>query len=160
MGESPLFSSKEVKVDEIQENIEATIAGALPDVEVILVEMAGSGGSSTVRVFIDREDGVDHGLCARVTEVLRDLLRDFRVEVSSPGVERPLTKAEHFQRQIGQRIKVQTSAPVDGRRNFRGELLGVEDGKITVACMDREFQIPQEAIRKSNLMRQSQGVRK
>ena len=71
--------------------------------------------------------GVDLELCARVTHHLRDLLRDYTVEVSSPGPERPLTKLEHYRRYLGRRVRVRTREAIEGRKDFKGELIGADD---------------------------------
>jgi ribosome maturation factor RimP len=119
--------------DTIQRDIETRLAGAEPDVEVLLAERVGG---STVRLVIDRPDGVDLGTCERVTNHLRDLLAEVALEVSSPGPERPLTKPDHFRRFIGHRVRVRTHAPRDGRRSFTGELVGASDEEVTVAAPD------------------------
>ncbi len=110
--------------DTTQHDIETRLADVEPDVEVLLVERVGA---STMRLVIDRPDGVDLGTCERVTNHLRDLLLDVGLEVSSPGPERPLTKPDHFRRFLGRRARVRTRAPRDGRRSFTGELLGASD---------------------------------
>ena len=71
-------------------------------------------GSERFTVFVDHPQGVDHALCARVTDVLRDYLRQYSVEVSSPGIERPLRKPEHFARVVGRTVAVRTSTQIDG----------------------------------------------
>src|SRR5436309_15395582 len=69
----------------------------LPGVEVLAVELASP---DRFVVFVDRAEGVDHALCVRVTDVLRDYLREYTVDVSSPGVERPLRKPAHYARAV------------------------------------------------------------
>ena len=76
-------------------------------------------------LLLDREDGlVDHEFCSRVASVVAPAVEaegyEGPIEVSSPGIERPLTKPEHFRRFVGHEAKVKTSEPLDGRRNFTG----------------------------------------
>src|ERR671938_857038 len=91
----------------------------LPGVEVLAVELSGR---ERFCVYIDHARGVDHAVCERVTNVLRDYLRDYSIEVSSPGSERPLRRPEHFRRVIGRHVALKTSAEIGGRKNFRGEV--------------------------------------
>jgi ribosome maturation factor RimP len=134
----------------IQADIEARLAHAEPDVEVLLAEAAGAG---TVRLVIDHPQGVDLGLCERVTSHLRDLLAESALEVSSPGPERPLTKPDHFRRYLGRRARVRVRRPRDGRRNFTGELVGASDAEVTLAADDGLISIPCDEIARGNLLR-------
>jgi ribosome maturation factor RimP len=81
----------------IQADIEARLAQAEPDVEVLLAEVVGA---STLRVFIDHPNGVSLALCERVTHALAPLRATYSLEVSSPGTERPLTKPDHFRQYL------------------------------------------------------------
>jgi ribosome maturation factor RimP len=138
----------------IQAEIEARLAQDEPDVEVLLAEMSGS----TVRLFIDHPDGVTIDMCERVSHHLIDLRRDYALEVSSPGTERPLTKPEHYRRFIGRRARVRTRGPLaaagerSGRRSFTGELVGASEGEVTVAAPDGVVAIPYADIQRSNLV--------
>src|SRR5215210_5317574 len=105
----------------IQADIEARLAEVEPDVEVLLAEVVGA---RLVRLFIDHPEGVSLDLCERVTDHLAAVREAYALEVSSPGVERPLTKPQHFRRFVGRRARVRTRATHDGRRSFTGELLG------------------------------------
>jgi len=139
-----------------QADIEARLAQTEPEVEVLLVEEAGT----TLRVFIDHPDGVTLALCERVTNQLPELRASHALEVSSPGVERPLTKPEHFRRYLGRRARIRTRRPLDcggaeqRRRNFTGELVGVTDEDVTVAADAGIVSIPYPAIQRSNLVRE------
>ena len=133
----------------IQAEIEARLAEAEPDVEVILAEVLGG---QKVRLFIDHPKGVTLELCERVTGHLAALRERYALEVSSPGTERPLTKPEHFRRFVGQRARVRTRGDHDGRRNFTGELLGATDDAITVAADTGVVSIAYADIHRSNLL--------
>jgi ribosome maturation factor RimP len=132
-----------------QEQIEKRLADVEPDVEVLLFERANA---STMRLFIDRPDGVDLALCERVTTHLSDLLAETGLEVSSPGPERPLTKPDHFRRFIGSRARVRTREDHGGRKSFTGELVGATDDEVTVAADAGIVSIPYTDINRSNLL--------
>jgi ribosome maturation factor RimP len=144
----------------LQHQIEERLAVVEPDAEVLAVELTGSRRSPQLRVFLDRPDGVDLDLCARVTHHLRDLLVDYGVEVSSPGPERPLTKLDHYLRYVGQRVRVRTVEAIDGRSDFKGELLGVDAETVSLAVDGGMVRIPHERIRRSNLISQPDGSRR
>ena len=74
-------------------------------------------------VYVDHPAGVDHALCGRVTDQLRDYLDRYTIDVSSPGIERPLRKPAHFGDVIGRKVAIRTAADIGGRKRFRGELV-------------------------------------
>ena len=127
----------------------------LPGVEVLAVEL---NGPERFCVYIDHERGVDHALCERVTDVLRDYLRDYAVDVSSPGIERPLRTREHFVRVVGRRVALKTSTDIGGRKRFRGEVQDVRERAVTVAVDGTNVDIPYDAIVRGNLIEEV-GVR-
>src|SRR5687767_15664193 len=133
----------------IQAEIEGRLAQAEPDVEVLLAEVVGGG---LVRLFIDHPKGVSLALCERVTNHLAALRQTYALEVSSPGIERPLTKPEHFRRYVGRRARVRTRGDHDGRRSFTGELLGATDDEVTVAAETGVVSIAYADIHRSNLL--------
>ena len=133
----------------IQADIEARLATAEPDVEVLLAEVVGAG---TLRVFIDHPDGVSLALCERVTHALAPLRATYSLEVSSPGTERPLTKPDHFRRFIGRRARVRTRGAHEGRHSFTGELVGASEGEVTLAADEGVVAIPYADIQRSNLL--------
>lgn len=133
----------------IQADIEQQLATAEPSVEVLLAEVVGG---HTLRLYIDHPDGVDLALCERVTGELRDLLESYSLEVSSPGIDRPLTKPEHFRRYLGRRVKVRTSEAIAGRRNFTGTLTEADDDGVCVDAGGDAVRIPLAGIHRSNLI--------
>jgi ribosome maturation factor RimP len=135
----------------IQADIEARLAQAEPEIEVLLAEVVGA---DTLRVFIDHPNGVSLELCERVTQALAPLRETYSLEVSSPGTERPLTKPDHFRRYLGRRARVRTREPVHGldRRSVTGELVGASDDEVTVAAPDGVLAIPYADIQRSNLV--------
>ncbi|HEV7775216.1 MAG TPA: ribosome maturation factor RimP [Conexibacter sp.] len=132
----------------VQAEIEAQLATAEPDVEVVLAEVAGD----TVRLYVDHPDGVTLALCERVTHALAPLRERYALEVSSPGTDRPLTKPQHFHRFLGRRARVRTRDARDGHTSFTGELVGATDAEVTIAVDDGVVAIPYSAIARSNLV--------
>jgi ribosome maturation factor RimP len=95
----------------LQADIERRLAASEPEVEVLLAEVVGG---RRLRVFIDHPQGVTIGLCERVSVCLNEMRERYSLEVSSPGVERPLTKPAHFRRFLGRRVRVRTRTPTAG----------------------------------------------
>ena len=133
----------------IQADIEARLAVAEPDVEVLLAEVVGGG---TLRLFVDHPDGVTLELCERVTHALEDLRQSYALEVSSPGRKRPLTKPDHFRRFLGRRARVRTREEREGHKTFTGELVGAGDDAVTIAADTGVIAIPYADIDRSNLV--------
>jgi ribosome maturation factor RimP len=136
----------------LQTEIEGRLAQAEPDLEVLLVEVLGG---RSLRVFIDHPDGVNLAMCERVTLLLGDLRERYSLEVSSPGLERPLTKPEHFRRYVGRRARVRTRTPRPvpaPTSSFTGELVAASDEEITLAAGGGMIAIPYSEIRRSNLV--------
>jgi ribosome maturation factor RimP len=132
----------------IQQEIESRLAEREPDVEVLLAELNGD----TVELYIDHPDGVTLDLCERVTHALPEIRERHALTVSSPGLERPLTKPDHFRRFIGRRARVRTRDEHDGRRSFTGELVGASDREVTIAADTGVVAIPYDDIARSNLV--------
>ena len=137
----------------IQADIEARLAEAEPDVEVLLAEVVGG---SRVRLFIDHPSGVSLDLCERVTKHLAELRATHALEVSSPGPERPLTRPDHFRHYLGRRARIRTRGPLSSEdaqsKSVTGELVGATDADVTVAAPDGVVSIPYAEIRRSNLV--------
>ena len=134
------------KEHKLQDEIAPRVEHDLPGVDVLAVELLDP---SRFRVYIDSPEGVDHALCEQVTDVLRDYLREYSVEVSSPGLDRPLRRQEHFEAALGRRVKLRTA----GRRTLRGEILSAGEQSVKVAASDgAETEIPYEQIVRANLI--------
>jgi ribosome maturation factor RimP len=110
----------------LQQVIDQGVGG----VEVVILEQVGNRRQKTVRLFIDHPGGVTHELCGRVSEVVGRALDEvdaigcpYTLEVSSPGLDRPLRKREHFEAQVGKSIYVKTRVPVDGSKVWQGRLM-------------------------------------
>jgi ribosome maturation factor RimP len=133
----------------LQSTIEERIEEFDPQLELIALEQPAA---ETLRIYIDHPGGVDLGLCERVTGELRDLLESYALEVSSPGIDRPLTKPEHFRRFLGSEVKVRTEEPIAGRRNFTGTLKDADDEAVALDADGTAVRIPLAGIRRSNLI--------
>jgi ribosome maturation factor RimP len=146
----------------LQTEIEQRLAHNEPEIEVLLAEVLGG---RNLRVFIDHPDGVDLGMCERVTTLLNDLRERYSLEVSSPGSERPLTKPAHFRRFVGRRARVRVRHPRPLQRphgsrgeetravgSFTGELVGASEREVTLAADGGVVAIPYSEIRRSNLV--------
>jgi ribosome maturation factor RimP len=136
-------------LQELQSRIETRIAEFDPEVELIALERPAA---ETLRLYIDRPGGVDLALCEQVTRELRDLLEAYGLEVSSPGIDRPLTKPEHFRRFLGSKVKVRTEEAIAGRRNFTGTLKDADDEAVALDADGTEVRIPLARIRRSNVI--------
>ncbi len=132
----------------LQTEIEARLAGVEPEVEVLLVEVAGP----TLRLFIDHPEGVSLDLCERVSGHLTEYRQSYALEVSSPGQDRPLTKPQHYTRFLGRRARVRLREASDGHQQLTGELVGASDSDVTIAAGDGILTIPYEQIVRSNLV--------
>ena len=130
---------------ELQREVARTVESGLPGVEVLAVELAGP---ERFTVFVDHPLGVDHALCERVTDVLREYLRTYSVDVSSPGVERPLRRPEHFRNAVGRRVQLRT----EERKRLRGEVVQAGDSAVTVQSGNESIEVPYDQIVRGNLI--------
>jgi ribosome maturation factor RimP len=131
--------------------------------ELVKVDCLKMKASWVVRIYMDRgEGGVTLDDCARISNQLGDLLDvhdvppgPYTLEVSSPGLDRPLYRDKDFLKYRGSRINLRLKEKIEGRRNFNGELIDYEDangGKVLVVSVaGRAFRIPREAVVKANL---------
>jgi ribosome maturation factor RimP len=129
----------------LQREITQTVEPAVPGIEVLAVELSGP---DRFTVFVDHPQGVDHALCARVTDVLRDYLARYTVEVSSPGFERPLRKPAHFANIVGKRVALRTPE----RKRLRGEVVEAGDRTVKVRAGDGELEVAYDDIIRGNLI--------
>ncbi len=129
--------------------------------ELLEVEWSSAGRNSLLRVYIDRNDGAGIGLddCERASRSIGavleadDPIRDaYRLEVSSPGFDRPLRTAEHFARFAGSEARIELAVPIEGRRRFRGRLGPVEGGDVTIEVDRKVWKLPLAGISKARLV--------
>jgi ribosome maturation factor RimP len=130
--------------------VSSRVERSLPGVEVLALELSGP---ERFTLFVDHPKGVDHGLCERVTEVLRDYLDRYAIDVSSPGTEPPLRRRPHFERAVGRKVALRTADEIAGHKRFRGELVGVGERSLQVATgKDDPVEIPYDSIVRGNLI--------
>lgn len=141
---------------ELHREVAGTVEDRLPGVEVLAVEL---GGPDRLTVYVDHPEGVDHALCERVTSVLRHYLDRYALDVSSPGLERPLRTPKHFAGAVGRRVAVRTAYEVAGRKRFRGEVVAADEREVTLAAGDERIEVPYEAIARSNLIEEGQELK-
>ena len=128
-------------------------------VELVHAEVAGPDNKPIVRIFIDKPNGVTHQDCSEVSLHVGTVLdvedfihASYTLEVSSPGIERGLDKRQDYERFAGRLAKLRTRKPVNGQRNFRGRLLGIDGEDILIE--DRtsgRVSVPFEVVAKANL---------
>jgi len=133
------------KEKQLTREIAPKVEGALPGTEVLAVELSGP---ERLTVFVDHAQGVDHALCERVTHVLRDYLREYSVDVSSPGLERPVRREAHFRNAVGRRVALRTSE----RKKVRGEVLAAGERTVTLKTEAGSLDIPYDSIVRGNLI--------
>jgi ribosome maturation factor RimP len=137
------------KERQLHREVAETVESRIPDVEVLAVEL---GGPEHITVYVDHPAGVDHALCERVTNELRPYLETYRVDVSSPGLERPLRTREHFSDAVGRRVALRTDVELGGRKRFHGEVVDVGEDTATIAVGVERVEIPYDAIVRGNLI--------
>jgi len=148
-------------VDQVR-TIETVLAPALEAMGYVLVRVRLLGGrKKTLQIMAERGDGVPMTVedCAEISRTASAILDvedpvpgAYDLEVSSPGIDRPLVRLEDFERYAGFEAKVEASVPIDGQRRFRGRLKGTADGRVRMALADREVEIPFADIRDAKLM--------
>jgi ribosome maturation factor RimP len=123
------------------------------------VEYHGGGQNGRLVIYIDREAGVDVGDCERVSRQVSALLDveepipgAYRLEVSSPGLDRPLFTPVQFGRYVGRGVRVSLHDPLDGRSRWKGVIAGIEEGELVLRVDDEELILPFESIRKASLI--------
>ncbi|WP_024690092.1 ribosome maturation factor RimP [Pseudomonas tremae] len=123
------------------------------------VDFSSQGKHSVLRIYIDKEGGVLVDDCAIVSRQISGVLdvedpisTEYTLEVSSPGMERPLFTIEQFASYAGEQVKIKLRSPFEGRRNFQGLLRGVEEQDVVVQVEDHEFLLPIDLIDKANII--------
>ena len=127
--------------------------------ELVHAEVAGPENKPLVRIFIDKPDGVTHQDCSEVSLHVGTILdvedfihASYTLEVSSPGIERGLYKPQDYERFAGSLAKLKTRKPINGQRNFRGQVVGIEgDNVLFDDRTNGRVQIPFDTIVKANL---------
>lgn len=127
--------------------------------ELVDVRFVVEQGRPTLRIFVDKEGGITVGDCERVSREIDTLLdvegvvrERYLLEVSSPGLNRPLVQEKDFVRFAGKTAFLATTEPIEGRRRYKGLLKGVEDGKAVMEIDGKEYRVPLNLIGKANLV--------
>ncbi|MFQ5328919.1 MAG: ribosome maturation factor RimP [Thermodesulfobacteriota bacterium] len=146
---------------DIIESVEALAAPVAYDLalELLEVEFQREHGGWVLRLYIDKDGGVNLNDCQKMSRELGFILDvkdaidvSYNLEVSSPGLDRPLTREKDFVRYIGEMVRIKVEEAIDGRKNFSGRLKGIEDGKVIVAGSEEcEWQIEMANIKKARL---------
>jgi ribosome maturation factor RimP len=163
------------EIDDLWRLVDPPIQGA--GLELVELQWNREAEGWVLRVFIDRPEGpklpgeaasdapgfepifVSHEDCEQVSRDLSATLdvadiihHTYRLEVSSPGIDRPLRLERDFARFAKQNAKIRTTDPVEGRRNFSGVLLGAQDGHVNIDCEGKSYQLPIAMIARANLV--------
>ena len=146
-----------ISSNELKELLEPGIERLGYEVSDLEVQLTGKSG--VVRIFIDHPDGISLDDCEKVSQAVSALLdvedplpADYNLEVSSPGLDRKLTKVEHFQRFKGETLKVQLRFPIAGRKRFRGRLLSSNEENIVVEVDGEPHTLPLATIDTARLV--------
>jgi len=146
---------KEIK-EKIKEIIEIPILKK--NMELVDLEWRRERNGWVLRIFIDKPGGVTIADCAKISGIVGEILdkkniihRSYILEVSSPGIERPLVKKEDYERFKGEKAKIILKTPVSGRRNFTGIILGIKKDLVQIEVEGRIWEFSLDNIKKANL---------
>jgi ribosome maturation factor RimP len=139
-------------------NLLKPVVGA-QGMEILEIEYRRESAGWVLRIFLDSERGITVEDCAEVSRITGDLLdvadliqTPYNLEVSSPGIDRPLRRLEHFRKYIGDIIEVRTISPLENRRNFRGELKEASFEGVIIECEAGSYSIPMSLIERARLL--------
>ena len=146
---------KEIK-EKIKEIIEIPILKK--NMELVDLEWKRERNGWVLRIFIDKPGGVTIADCAKISGIVGEILdkeniihRSYILEVSSPGIERPLVKKEDYEKFKGEKVKITLKTPVSGRRNFTGIILGIKKDLVQIEVEGRIWEFSLDNIKKANL---------
>ncbi|BDY03846.1 ribosome maturation factor RimP [Ferrimonas sp. YFM] len=127
--------------------------------ELVGIQYVRAGSHSTLRVFIDHENGITVDDCAEVSRQVGAVLdvedpisTEYNLEVSSPGIERPLFTPAHYQRFIGEEVNVLLNMPMEGKRKLKGEIKSVEGEMITLSVQGKDQEVALANVRQAHLV--------
>ncbi|ARD45698.1 MULTISPECIES: ribosome maturation factor RimP [Colwelliaceae] len=127
--------------------------------ELLGVEFISAGNHSVLRLFIDHENGIDVDDCAEVSRQVGAILdvedpisSEYSLEVSSPGLDRPLFDKAHFEAVVDETVEVKISMPLNGRRKFKGKLVAVDNDSLIVMVDNEEYVLVISNIDKAHLV--------
>jgi ribosome maturation factor RimP len=143
------------KITEVAQRV-----GEPEKIEIVEVQLLGSGKARVVRIFIDKPEGVSHADCEFISHQVGTILdvedivpgEGYTLEVSSPGLERKLSKPKDFERFVGQKAKFVLREPVENQRRWEGTLAGIAEGVISIeAAAGKLIRFPLAQVEKANL---------
>lgn len=145
-------------------NKEKQLLGALEPrarqegIEIVTIEVVGAKKSPTIRVYIDTDHGVTFDELSAAQAWINEIMDEldpfpgaYALEVSSPGIDRPLRTPEHFQRFAGQTAVVKTVGPIDGSSSFTGDIVSADEGQVVLSVDGSDWTIPFDQIKKAHL---------
>ncbi len=145
------------KVDKLNEMLKPSVEAL--GFEFVGVEYVGQGKHSILRIYIDHENGINVDDCASVSHQVSGILEvedpitsQYNLEVSSPGMERPLFTLDHYKPYVGKVVNIRCHVGVDGRRKFKGELVAINDEVLTVDIDGQDYNIDFQDVDKANLV--------
>lgn len=145
------------EIEKLVTEISEVIAAEM-NLELVDVEYVKEGADMFLRVYLDKEGGIGIDDCQEFSKKLNPILDEkdpikdnYYLEVSSPGLDRPLKKDKDLERSIGKEVEIGTYAPVDGKKSFVGELLAFDKDTITIDENGKEIKLERKAISKVNL---------
>lgn len=145
------------KVDQLEAML-APVVEAL-GCQIWTLEYLSRGNNTTLRLFIDKEEGISLEDCEAVSRQVSSVMDvedpisgEYTLEVSSPGMDRPLTKIEHFERMAGEKAKLKLRMAFEGQRKFEGIIIGVEADEVVIRCNDEELLFPVDTIDKARVI--------
>lgn len=146
---------------ELLRRIEEIVAPTVVGMGFELVRVAMSKGGGTLQIMIEPADGsaMDVEACATLSRALSAVLDvedpipgNYTLEVSSPGIDRPLTRAKDYERFLGHEAKVETNAPIDGRKRFKGPIKSVDANAVELTVEGAGIRVPFAAVHKAKLV--------
>jgi len=127
--------------------------------ELLGIEFISAGNNSVLRLFIDHENGIDVDDCAEVSRQVGAILdvedpisSEYNLEVSSPGIDKPLFDMAHFKSVIGETVNIKLSMPLNGRRKFKGTLVAIEDDILILDVDGSDYELVFKNVDKANLV--------
>jgi len=126
-------------------------------IELVDVQYHASCHNATVQIFVEKEGGIGIDDCSRLSRMVEHDLDNiingkYQLEISSPGLNRPIKKESDFLRYQGKLASIVTLLPLEGRKNFEGRLGGIEDGLVIIKMSEGEVRIPLNGIKKAHLV--------
>tara|TARA_R110000796_G_scaffold16350_15_gene50960 strand:- start:2055 stop:2558 length:504 start_codon:yes stop_codon:yes gene_type:complete len=164
MGYRPIFYSWIIRAVNVSGKVTELESLLVPIIEALGyncwgIEYLSQGRHTLLRVYIDHPDGISVEACAAVSrqasavlDVEDPISGDYTLEVSSPGMDRPLFRLEQYADYVGEQAKIRLRVPYDGRRNFQGVIRGIEGEDVILQVEDHEYLLPIDSIDKSNII--------